>query len=235
MCWSWCTKKSVVTAVCISASVTLTTSYKTKVFNIINSDMPPCVTDFSLWTTWCLYEITGKYRISILKILEPHIHVVLTHPKYVKALKGKKTDKRYAKWITNLFHLDIAKVSFISPVDIWVLRMLSCYRMKRSYCSRKNRCQNSFVSTAFWQTLSDFPPRALWITCFPINLLMKKCHFLINYRAKYSKDKTMDTVHAPKIQVMDSHFLSFQPLDQQCQILLKYPSAIQCHTQIQFP
>jgi len=42
-------------------------------------------------------ESTGKYWIPVFNILETHMHAVLTHPKYVKAIKGKKTDKRDAK------------------------------------------------------------------------------------------------------------------------------------------
>lgn len=64
-------------------------------------------------------ESTGKYWIPIFNILEPHMHVILTHPKYVKAIKGKKTDKRDAKWIANLFRFDIVKASFI-PQQIYV-------------------------------------------------------------------------------------------------------------------
>lgn len=39
-------------------------------------------------------ESTGKYWIPIFNYLESDIHVLLTHPKYVKAIKGKKTDKK---------------------------------------------------------------------------------------------------------------------------------------------
>lgn len=78
-------------------------------------------------------ESTGKYWIPVFNILETHMHVVLTHPKYVKAIKGKKTDKRDAKWIANLFHFDIVKASFIPPADIRALHELSRYRLKLSY------------------------------------------------------------------------------------------------------
>lgn len=78
-------------------------------------------------------ESTGKYWIPVFNILETHMHVVLTHPKYVKAIKGKKTDKRDAKWIANLFRFDIVKASFIPPADIRALRELSRYRLKFSY------------------------------------------------------------------------------------------------------
>lgn len=42
-------------------------------------------------------ESTGKYWIPIFNILEDEINVHFTHPKYVKAIKGKKTDKKDSK------------------------------------------------------------------------------------------------------------------------------------------
>ena len=44
-------------------------------------------------------ESTGKYWIPVFNYLENDIDVSLTHPKYVKAIKGKKTDKKDSKWI----------------------------------------------------------------------------------------------------------------------------------------
>ena len=141
-------KKSVVAAVCTSDPVTLTASYKTKVFNTTNSDIA-ALRDWLLAQDChdvCM-ESTGKYWIPIFNILEPHMHVILTHPKYVKAIKGKKTDKRDAKWIANLFRFDIVKASFIPPADIRALRELSRYRLKLSYMrtAEKNRYQNSMT------------------------------------------------------------------------------------------
>ena len=46
-------------------------------------------------------ESTGKYWIPVFNILEQHkIRVTLSHPKYTKPLKGNKTDRKDAKWIT---------------------------------------------------------------------------------------------------------------------------------------
>ena len=39
-------------------------------------------------------ESTGKYWIPIYNILERTCDIVLAHPKYVKAIRGKKTDVR---------------------------------------------------------------------------------------------------------------------------------------------
>ena len=35
--------------------------------------------------------------------------VRLTHPKYVKAIKGKKTDKKDSKWIADLYKFDLVR------------------------------------------------------------------------------------------------------------------------------
>ena len=42
-------------------------------------------------------ESTGKYWIPVYNILENDCSIVLAHPKYVKAIREKKTDKKDAK------------------------------------------------------------------------------------------------------------------------------------------
>lgn len=69
---------------------------------------------------------------------------VLAHPKYVKAIRGKKTDKKDAKWIADLFKHDLVAGSFMPPPDIRNLRDLMRYRFKLIcfMSSEKNRLQN---------------------------------------------------------------------------------------------
>lgn len=89
-------------------------------------------------------ESTGKYWIPVWNILEPTCNLVLAHPKYVKAIKGKKTDKRDAKWIADIFKHDLINGSFIPPADIRQLRDLVRYHVKLTSCTsgEKNRAQN---------------------------------------------------------------------------------------------
>jgi transposase len=89
-------------------------------------------------------ESTGKYWIPVWNILEPTCNLVLAHPKYLKAIKGKKTDKRDAKWIADIFKHDMLNGSFIPPADIRQLRDLVRYHSKlTSYMTgEKNRAQN---------------------------------------------------------------------------------------------
>lgn len=122
------------------------TQYFTESFSTINSDL----IRFRTWLSShnchqvCM-ESTGKYWIPIFNILEDAgIHVLLTHPKYVRAIKGKKTDKKDSKWIADLFKFDMVRSSFIPPKDIRALREIGRYRYKlvcmRS--SERNRYQN---------------------------------------------------------------------------------------------
>ncbi|MBS6267312.1 MAG: IS110 family transposase [Clostridium sp.] len=89
-------------------------------------------------------ESTGKYWIPVYNILEKDCSIVLAHPKYVKAIRGKKTDKKDAKWIADLFKHDLVSGSFMPPADIRQLRDLMRYRFKLTCfkSSEKNRLQN---------------------------------------------------------------------------------------------
>jgi transposase len=89
-------------------------------------------------------ESSGKYWIPVFNILDPTCKVVLAHPKYVKAIKGKKTDQRDAKWIADIFKHNLVFGSFIPPFEIRQLRDLMRYRTKLTGFSvgEKNRVQN---------------------------------------------------------------------------------------------
>jgi transposase len=89
-------------------------------------------------------ESTGKYYIPVYNILETTCNCIVAHPKYVEAIRGKKTDKRDAKWIADLFKCDLIVNSFIPPLVIRQLRDLMRYRFKLTDfgSSEKNRFQN---------------------------------------------------------------------------------------------
>lgn len=96
-------------------------------------------------------ESTGKYWFPIHNILEDSCHVVVSHPKFVKAIKGKKTDKKDAQWIADLFKHDLVRGSFIPPKDIRQLRDLCRYWVKLSsyMTGEKNRAQNCLTVSNF--------------------------------------------------------------------------------------
>jgi len=89
-------------------------------------------------------ESTGKYWIPVYNILEDTCQITLAHPKYIKAIRGKKTDKKDARWIADLFKHDLVAGSFMPPFRIRQLRDLMRYRFKLTNfaSSEKNRIQN---------------------------------------------------------------------------------------------
>jgi len=89
-------------------------------------------------------ESTGKYWIPVFNVLETTCKITLAHPKYVKAIRGKKTDKKDARWIADLFKHDLVNGSFMPPIAIRQLRDLMRYRVKLTNfkTSEKNKTQN---------------------------------------------------------------------------------------------
>lgn len=137
--------KSFVVASIASTNEQGVTTYKIKRFSTFTGDLRRCAT----WLAEnnckdvCM-ESTGKYWIPIYNILEHTCNIVLAHPKYVKAIRGKKTDKRDAKWIADIFKHDLVSGSFIPPADIRQLRDLVRYHWKLTNFNvgEKNRAQN---------------------------------------------------------------------------------------------
>lgn len=83
-------KKSVVAAVAITDPITLEATYSVKSFSTNSSDIVS-LRDWLLSLNChdvCM-ESTGKYWLPIFYILVAHLHIILTHPKYVKLLKAK--------------------------------------------------------------------------------------------------------------------------------------------------
>ena len=137
--------KNVIVATIVITNKDGISEYRQKSFSTINSD----IQRFHNWLIEnhcyrvCM-ESTGKYWIPIFNYLENDMDVCLTHPKYVKAIKGKKTDKKDSKWIADLYKFDLARCSFIPPKDFRQLRELARYRFKLvcMKSSEKNRIQN---------------------------------------------------------------------------------------------
>ena len=121
------------------------TNYKSKRFSTFTGDLRRCADWLSEnnCKDVCM-ESTGKYWIPIYNILEHTCNIVLAHPKYVKAIRGKKTDKRDAKWIADIFKHDLVSGSFIPPAEIRQLRDLVRYHWKLTNFNvgEKNRAQN---------------------------------------------------------------------------------------------
>ena len=100
--------KNVIVATIVTTNKDGISEYNQKSFSTINSD----IQKFHNWLIEnncyhvCL-ESTGKYWIPIFNYLENDVDVCLTHPKYVKAIKGKKTEKNGLPTFTNLILSDV--------------------------------------------------------------------------------------------------------------------------------
>ena len=124
------------------------TTYKTLNFYTHNKDLNAFIKflkDNNCYDV-CM-ESTGKYWIPIFNYLEDDFNVTIANPKYIKAVKGKKTDKKDSIWITDLFKHDLCPGSFIPPKSVRNLRELLRYHFKLTNMSssEKNRIQNSLT------------------------------------------------------------------------------------------
>ncbi|WP_276623794.1 IS110 family transposase [Syntrophomonas wolfei] len=124
------------------------TTYQTKRFSTFTRDLKALAAWLSehQCVDVCM-ESTGKYWIPVRNILEPSCQITLAHPKYVRAIRGKKTDKKDSIWIADLFKHSLVPGSFIPPADIREIRELLRYRSKlvSFKSSEKNRVQNSLT------------------------------------------------------------------------------------------
>ena len=124
------------------------TDYQTKSFSTFTDDLIKCrnwlVSNNTLDV--CM-ESTGKYWIPVFNILEQECRCIITHPKYVRTIPGKKTDKKDSVWIADMFKHGLVEPSFMPPADIRQLRDLMRYRNKlvNVRSSEKNRFQNSLT------------------------------------------------------------------------------------------
>lgn len=142
-------KEILMAAVCKTNPATLGAVFYVRQFTSTNSDIRRMGEWFITYGVKdvCM-ESTGKYWIPVYDILEQQgLKPVLTHPKYVKQAKGRKTDFRDAIHMANLFRMDLVVPSFIPPADIRDLRELCRYRLKLIYMrtSERNRYQNSMT------------------------------------------------------------------------------------------
>jgi len=195
--------KNVFVATIVSTDNLGISTYQQKSFSTINSD----IERFHSWLieNQCYHvcmESTGKYWIPIFNYLEKDINLILTHPKYVKAIKGKKTDKKDSKWIADLFKFDLVRNSFIPPKDIRELREIARYRFKLvcMKASEKNRIQNCMTvsNIGIASILSDpFGVTATQIIGYLLssdNFDEKKCRKLIKGQAKAKSDDIIEAI-----------------------------------------
>ena len=194
-------------AVCRTDPATLSALFYVRQFTSSNSDvrrMAEWLKSYGVEDV-CM-ESTGKYWIPVYDILEHNgLKPVLTHPKYVKQAKGRKTDFRDAIHIANLFRMDLVVASFIPPADIRDLRELCRYRLKLTYMrtSEKNRYQNSMTvskirldsvfSDPFGKSASSI--MSYLVGSDPENVSDEDILKLVDGRVKASREDILDSIH----------------------------------------
>ena len=216
--------KNVIVATIVITNADGISEYKQKSFSTFNSD----IRKFHSWLIEnnCYHvcmESTGKYWIPIFNYLENDIEVCLTHPKYVKAIKGKKTDKKDSKWIADLYKFDLVRCSFIPPKDFRQLREIARYRFKLvcMKSSEKNRIQNcmtvsnvgiaSVLSDPFGKTATEIMSYLLTHTSDSID--ERAVRKLIKKGAKAKSDEIIAAIsgyniesdQAKKLELARSH------------------------------
>jgi len=203
--------KNVIVATIVSTDKAGISTYQKKSFKTINSD----IQKFHDWLIQnecrhvCM-ESTGKYWIPVFNYLEQDIDVCITHPKYVKAIKGKKTDAKDSKWIADLYKFDMVRSSFIPPPVFRQLREISRYRYKL-VCMKtgeKNRLQNcmtvsnigiaSILSDPFGKTATEIISYLLSHTAESVD--DDACRKLIRKGAKAKSNEILEAIHGYHIE-----------------------------------
>ena len=216
--------KSFVVACVATTDEKLVTTYKRKRFSTFTGDLRR----LAQWLNEnncrdvCM-ESTGKYWIPVYNILEPSCKIVLAHPKYAKAIKGKKTDKRDAQWIADIFKHDLINGSFIPPADIRQLRDLVRYRVKlTSYITgEKNRAQNCLTvsniklddvfSDVFGKTASAITERLLESDePFDVRPYLTKRLKASPEEIQLAVDGAMCVNQAEKLRIIRSHMANLE-------------------------
>lgn len=105
-------KNLIVAAIAASGDNNVTT-YIQKQFSTFNSDLLNLLNWLKSNNCFdvCM-ESTSKYWIPVFNILESELNIFLTHSKYVKVIRSKKTDKKDSKWIANIFKQDLSTLLF---------------------------------------------------------------------------------------------------------------------------
>lgn len=198
------------------------TEYQTKSFSTFTDDLINCrdwLVDNN--TLDVCMESTGKYWIPVFNVLEEKCKCIVCHPKYVRSVPGKKTDKKDSKWIADMFKHGLVEPSFMPPPDIRQLRDLMRYRNKlvNIRTGGKNRFQNSLtvsniqiasvVSDVFGKTAQSI----LKLTLANPNLTLEDITPLLRKNLKSSPEEILKSINgnfdesqSSKMSVCLSHY-----------------------------
>ena len=139
-------KKKLACTIVIAKSIQDEPVYHHRNFSTHNYDLVKLADWLTHFDCHCVcMESTGKYWTPVFNYLEDRdFDITITHPKYVKSPKGKKTDFLDSIHIADLFQMGEVQPSYIPDKEFRQLRDLSRYRYKITnfISSEKNRIQN---------------------------------------------------------------------------------------------
>lgn len=210
------------------------TTYQTKEFSTFNKDLQNCK-QFLLDNKCkdvCM-ESTGKYWIPLFNVLETDCYVVVANPKYVRAINGKKTDKKDSKWIAELHKHGLVPNSYIPCKKIRELRDLCRYytKLTNNSSSEKNRMQNSLTvsNIALASVVSDINGKSA-------NAIIEYLLTCDNFDIEYCKSLLKKSLKAKANDVINS-ILGYKLSNEQVQklnICRKHHEYIKmCKTELQ--
>jgi len=100
-------------------------------------------------------ESTGVYWLPVYEALEDSfggkMEILVTNPRHMKNVPGKKTDIKDSEWIAKLLRAGLLASSFIPPKDIRELRQLTRYRKNvvQDINTQKNRIEKTLQQAGF--------------------------------------------------------------------------------------
>jgi transposase len=86
-------------------------------------------------------EATGIYWKPVYALLEEHAHIIVANPQHVKAIAGRKTDKKDSQWLAELARVGLVHNSFVPAQDMRDLRELVRHRasVTRAHVTQRNQ------------------------------------------------------------------------------------------------
>jgi len=62
-------------------------------------------------------EATGVYWLPVYSVLEGHVQMVVGNPNHMQNLRGHKTDRKDAKWISGLIRHGLIRPSYVPRLE----------------------------------------------------------------------------------------------------------------------
>jgi len=88
-------------------------------------------------------EATGVYWIPVFSVLEGHVPMVVGNPNHMRNLRGHKTDRKDAKWISGLTRHGLIRPSFVPEAEFRDARELT--RTRRQLVNARTMVRNEIT------------------------------------------------------------------------------------------